>query len=304
MKSVIVNTIVTIFSILFLAAGNTAFAADDEKIAKPEVQSQTAQEVQPAVDAETDEKVTEKRKKILSEATVAIEESRKALKALDEDKPEEALKSLELATGKLALIVARAPELALATVDIDVKILDVFANVKTLETAVKRATTYLKDGEIQLARPLVASLASEMVIESINIPLATYPEAIKDIVPLIDEGKVNEAKTALQAALNTLVVIEEEIIPLPVMRAKTMLKEAETLAESQERKEEENKELATFLDDAENQLKLAEVLGYGDKKAFKPMYEQLDKIREKTKDGKSGAGFFDKLTEQVSNIFK
>jgi hypothetical protein len=305
MKSIIVKVIVTIFSILCLAAGSSVFAADKEKTktTTPEVQSQADQDIQPTIDAKTDEKVTEQRKKILSEANAAIAESRKALKALDEGKTEEAIKYLELATGKMELIVARDPELSLAIVDINVKIFDVFANVKTLEATVKRATGYLKDGEVQLARPLIASLASEMVIESVNIPLATYPEAIKDVVPLLDEGKIKEARAALQAALNTLVVVEEEVIPLPVMRAKAMLKEAEKLAETKERKEEDNKTLSAFLDDAETQLKIAEILGYGDKKAFKPMYEQLETIREKTKDGKSGTGFFDKLTEQVSNIF-
>jgi hypothetical protein len=110
MKSIIVKTIVTIFSILFLATGSAMFAADKEKTATSEVQSKSAQEVQPAVDAKTDEKVAEQRKKILSEATVAIEESRKALRALDEGKTEEAIKALELATGKMALIIARDHE--------------------------------------------------------------------------------------------------------------------------------------------------------------------------------------------------
>jgi len=208
-----------------------------------------------------------------------------------------------LATGKMALIVAREPELALAKVDINIKIYDLFARIETLEATVKQATEYLKDGEVQLARPLVSSLASEMVIESINIPLGTYPDAIIAVVPLIDKGKIDEAKSALQAALNTLVIVEEEVIPLPVIRAKAILKDAEQLAESEERKEEDNKKLATLLDDAHTQLKMAEILGYGDKKAFKPMYEQLDNIKEKTKNSKHGKGFFDKLKNQITELF-
>ena len=310
MKSIIVKTIVPIFSLLFLATGCTTLVTGNEKTIIPEVQSQSAQKIQPALDVKTDEKVTEKRKKILSEATAAIEESRKALKALDEGKTEEAIQSLELATGKIELIVARDPELALANVDITVNVLDVFTSVETLgtlealEATVKQAIEYLKDGEVQLARLLVASLASEVVIESVNIPLVSYPDAIKFVVLLIEEGKNKEAKAALQTALNTLVVIEEEVIPLPVIRAKAMLKEAEKLAENKERKEEDNKMLATFLDDAQTQLKIAEILGYGDKKAFKPMYEQLDTIRGKTENSKSGTGFFDKLMEQLLNILK
>ena len=226
------------------------------------------------------------------------------MKALDEGKTEEAIKALELATGKMALIIARDPELALAKIDVNVKVFDVFANVKTLKETVKQAIKYLKNGKVQLARPLVDSLVSEIVIESINIPLATYPDAIIAVVPLIDKGKTKEAKAALQTALNTLIVVEEEVIPLPVVRAKSMLKEAEKLAENKERKEEDNKKLVSFLGDAQTQLEMAKILDYGNKKAFKPMYEQLDMIREKTKDGKSGTGFFDKISEQVSNIFK
>jgi len=256
------------------------------------------------INSKTDENAAEHRKKILSEATVAISESRKALKALDEGKTEEAIKALELATGKMALIIARDPELALAKIDVNVKVFDVFANVKTLKETVKQAIKYLKNGKVQLARPLVDSLVSEIVIESINIPLATYPDAIIAVVPLIDKGKTKEAKAALQTALNTLIVVEEEVIPLPVVRAKSMLKEAEKLAENKERKEEDNKKLVSFLGDAQTQLEMAKILGYGNKKAFKPMYEQLDMIREKTKDGKSGTGFFDKILEQVSKIFK
>ena len=304
MNKITMKCIVTLFSIMLLLSVNPCFATGKEKAITPEIQSQSTQEVQSTVDSKTDENAAEHRKKILSEATVAISESRKALKALDEGKAEEAIKALELATGKMALIIARDPELALAKVDVNVKVFDVFANVKTLKETVKQATKYLKNGKVQLARPLVDSLVSEIVIESINIPLATYPDAIIAVVPLIDKGKIKEAKAALQTALNTLIAVEEEVIPLPVVRAESMLKEAEKLAENKERKEEDNKKLVTFLGDAQTQLEIAEILGYGNEKAFKPMYEQLNMIREKTKDGKSGTGFFDKILEQVSNIFK
>jgi len=303
MENKLLKMVVTIFSAFFLLVSNPSYAVDKEKEVTPEVKSESTQAVQPAVENKTDEKINEQRNKILSEASAAITESRKALKALDEDKPDEAIKALELATGKMALIVAREPELALAKVDINIKIYDLFARIETLEATVKQATEYLKDGEVQLARPLVSSLASEMVIESINIPLGTYPDAIIAVVPLIDKGKIDEAKSALQAALNTLVIVEEEVIPLPVIRAKAILKDAEQLAESEERKEEDNKKLATLLDDAHTQLKMAEILGYGDKKAFKPMYEQLDNIKEKTKNSKHGKGFFDKLKNQITELF-
>jgi hypothetical protein len=286
---------------LGLALGNPVLAEDKQTI-QPEPQSKEIQAVQPEVEEGTEDKVAEQRERILAEAAAAVAESRKALKALDENKPEDALKALELATGKLALIVARDPGLALAPVNVRVNSYDVYADLETIEEAVKQAEDYLEDGEVQKARPLVASLASEIVIETDNIPLATYPDAIKDVVPLIDQGKIDEAKRDLQLALNTLVIVKEAVIPLPVVRAEALLKSSEELAEKQDRSDEENKQLSAHLDEAQNQLKMAKLLGYGDKKAFKPMYEQLDEIRKKTKDGKSGEGFFDKIKKQISNF--
>jgi hypothetical protein len=286
---------------LGLALGNPVLAEDKQSI-QPEPQSKETQAVQSEVDEGTEDKVAEQRERILAEAAAALAESRKALKALDENKPEDALKALELATGKLALIVARDPGLALAPVNVRVNSYDVYADLETIEEAIKQAEDYLEDGEVQKARPLVASLASEIVIETDNIPLATYPDAIKDVVPLIDQGKIDEAKRDLQLALNTLVIVKEAVIPLPVVRAEALLKSSEELAEKQDRSDEENKQLSAHLDEAQNQLKMAKLLGYGDKKAFKPMYEQLDEIRKKTKDGKSGEGFFDKIKKQISNF--
>ena len=305
MKVKIVKVLSAVLIAGFVVVNTPVFASDkavSPPAIAPEKQTKSTMEAQPQVDKTTDDKTSEQRKKIMEEAHVAIAETQKALKALDEGKTEDAIKALELAIGKMELIVARDPKLALAKVDVNVKFIDFYANVDTLKKTINLAKKHLDDGEVQLARPLIASLASEMVIESVNIPLATYPNAIKAVVPLIDKGEVEKAKVAIQTALNTQVIVTEEVVPLPVARAKIMLKKAETLAEKKDRTEEEKKELTALLDDSRTQLKIAEILGYGKKKAFKPMYEQLDSIKEKTKDNKSGKGFFDKIHDQIFKL--
>ena len=146
----------------------------------------------------------------------------------------EVLAALEQATGKLELILARDPGLALAPVDLEVVTYDLLANPDTVKAMIHDAENYLEDGEIQKARPFVANLASEIQFRTTSIPLATYPSAIKAVTPLIDEGKLDEAKDALQSALNTLVVSTDEVVPLPKLRAEQMLKNAEALAEELE----------------------------------------------------------------------
>nr|WP_313036637.1 YfdX family protein [Achromobacter ruhlandii] len=286
---------------LGLIASSPAFAQDTALPRKPQEQTEVGKSVQPQVDAKATEQAAEKRKKITADAIAAVAETKNALKLLDEKRANEALAALERVTGKLELILARDPKLALAPVDVEVITFDLIAKLDTIKAVIKKAVDYLEDGEVQKARPLVANLASEIQIRTTSIPLATYPGAIKAVAPLIDAGKVDEAKVALQAALNTLVVTTD-VIPLPVLRAETLLRNAEALAENKERTDKVNKTLANQLAEARNQLKMAELLGYGNKKAFKPMYEQIDQIEEKTADGKSGKGWFDKIKQQLSDL--
>jgi len=286
---------------LGLIASSPAFAQDTALPHKPQEQTEVGKSVQPQVDAKATEQAAEKRKKITADAIAAVAETSNALKLLDEKKADEALAALERVTGKLELILARDPKLALAPVDVEVITFDLIAKLDTIKAVIKEAKDYLEDGEVQKARPLVANLASEIQIRTTSIPLATYPGAIKAVAPLIDAGKVDEANVALQAALNTLVVTTD-VIPLPVLRAETLLRNAEALAENKERTDKDNKTLANQLAEARNQLKMAELLGYGNKKAFKPMYEQIDQIEEKTADGKSGKGWFDKIKQQLSDL--
>ncbi len=247
------------------------------------------------------EKTAEKRKEILSEATSAINETRKALKMLDEKKTKEALEALEKASGKLQIILAREPELALAPAGVNTVTYDVFSNIAAINVIRDRAEDALEDGRLQEARRLIRNLASETVINVTNIPLATYPEAIKLAAKSIDEGLVEEAKVVLQTALNTLVVTET-IIPLPIAHAEFKLKEAQTLAEKAERSEEENGKLEKLLKDARSELKFAEALGYSSKSNFKELYEQLDEIEEKTESGKTEKGFFAKIKNFLKDI--
>ena len=290
---------VTMLSLGLISA--QGFAADSALPKKPEAQPQANQSVQPKVDKKTADAAAEKRKFLLSDAQSAIAETRKALQALEDKKEREAVDALAVATGKLELVLARNPQLALAPVETEVVTLDILSNRDTVKAVIKEAKENLSDGEIQKARLLLTNLASEVQLRTTNIPLATYPAAIKAITPLIDAGKTDEAKAKLQATLNTL-VITTEAIPLPKLRAESLLKEAQTLAEKKDRSKEENDKLAKHLDAAREQLQMAELLGYGKKKDYQPMYEQLDEINKKSAEGKSGMGWFDKLKKQLSDL--
>ena len=268
----------------------------------PESKPEVVTEVQPEVQKETDSQAADKRKQVLDEAVSALSLTKSALAALDGKDTARALATLAEVTGKLELIVAREPTLALAGVDVRTIVHDLFANTETIEAMTDEALDALKHGEVQQARHVLALLASEIVITVTNIPLASYPAAVKAVVPLIDQGKIEEAKAALQSALSTLVE-ERSVLPLPVLRAKLLLKRAEPLVEDGQRSEASNERLETLLNEARQQLEMAELLGYGKRQDFEPLYAELKKIKEKTGGGGFGKGWLDEVKAKLSRLF-
>jgi multidrug resistance efflux pump len=224
-------------------------------------------------------------------------------KQLDDGKPQDALAALERATGKLDIILARDPKLNLAPAGVTVITYDVQGGLDAVKSVRKHAEELIDQGRLQEARRLLRDLASETVISVTNIPLATYPDAIKSAVKLIDQNKADAAKRILQTALNTQ-VISETIIPLPVAHAQESLKTAESLAEKKARTKDENERLKAALDQARTQLEFAQALGYGTKNDFDKMYQQLAEIEEKTANNQSGSGFFAKIKESIADFMK
>lgn len=260
-------------------------------------------EVNLKVDKSKNDQTEEKRKEIISEAVSAIRETQNALNALDNGKKDEAINSLTIATGKLELILARDPKLALAPINVSLSNNDTLNTVEQIKEIHKESIKLLKDGHIQEVRNLLKGLASETVISTTNLPLATYPHAIKNAVSLLDKGKMEDAKLILQEALNTL-VITQITIPLPVLRAKSSLDEAESLAEIKIRKDEESKRFYELLNSAEKEIEFAEALGYVSKEERKVFLNNVDDIRKKITNEKGGKGFFDKIKINVENLIR
>jgi hypothetical protein len=253
--------------------------------------------------SQTLDETQEKRKTLMADATSAIQETQAALKTLDEGKTNQAIAALERATGKLDLILARDPKLELAPAGVSVTTYDVQGGLDAVKQVRKEAQDLIDAGQLQEARRLLKNLASETVISVSNIPLATYPDAIKRAVKLIDENKSDDARRVLQAALNTQVVIDT-IIPLPVVKAEESLKTAESLAQKKDRTKEDNDRLKASLDHANDQLQFAQALGYGTKNDFDKMYQQLADIRGKTADNQSGTGWFAKIKASIADLLK
>lgn len=261
----------------------------------------TQDPIEMAVKESEMEAAFQQRQKLLEEAVVALNETHKALRALDAKDTKSAVASLNLAVGKLEQVTARNPNLKLAPVDFRLMRYDFYSSVDDVERVRERAAKHLKDGRLQDARALIEELRSDCVVEVYNLPLATFPSTIKSITPMINQGKIDLAKKDLQNALNT-VVVTKQVHPLPIMRAEQMLTRAEALAEMANRHGEQNAELKRLLDGTRSQLEFAQSLGYGHKSDFNGFYEQLQNIAKKTEGGRSGTGFFDSIQKALRSF--
>lgn len=268
---------------------------------KAEPKSGESRSVEPAIQSELERMEAEKRATLLKDAQSALDETRNALAALDKGDKQGALAAFERVTGKLDLVVARDPKMAFAPVSVTTTVLDLYTTPDTVRMAVKQAKDDLSNDQVQQARLLLQDLASEADIHVTEIPLATYPAAIRAVAPLVDAGRTDEAKAAIYAVLNTL-VIETYVVPLPKIRAEAMLAGADTLANKSDRKEEDKTKLRSLLDSTRHEIQLAEALGYGTKDNYKPLYAQLDEIQKKTEGGQMEKGLVAKLRQSLKTF--
>lgn len=265
-------------------------------------QTQGPSDSQMKADAKTTEKVVEKSKMILDQATSAMNDTKSALNLLDQNKTQEAQKALQSATGKIEMVVARKPAMGMAPFDINVVTNDLISDPATVSKLKDQAVSSLQAGNLQQARQILSGLRSETIISVASLPLATYPAALKDAARLIDENKIPEAKMAIATALST-VVMSETVVPLPLARADFYIDDASKLTSDSTRSRDQNEQITRDIDNAKKNLQMAEALGYAPKDAFKDTYGKLDAASERAKKGESGDNFFSDVRNKISSYY-
>ncbi len=264
------------------------------------VQTETQKTVQNNINQKTQDIAKNKRDSLENDAVIALSKTAEALKALDDNDSDKALSLLSDAIGKLEIVVTAKPDLSFAPVAVSMAAYDVITDLPTILEAQRVATHLLVDGEFQKVREIIEPIRSEMVVTTTSLPLATYPDAIKDVVPLIKDKKNEKAKQALQTVLST-VVVEKEVMPLPVMRAQMLLDIAETKAQVKRNKVKQE-ELDELYGAAIYQLALAEAMGYGDAQTYALFATEIEKIQKETSNKKANTGIFDKIKDMLTNF--
>jgi len=220
------------------------------------------------------------RQQIVKEALNAAKATQTALLALNHNQPKQALAALQVVSGNLHLLLARDPSLAMLPVDIRVQVIEGITDLKTIKALEDELDDLIDDDYYQAARPIVDSLVDEIRVTTVYLPLATYPNAIDAIAPLIDAGKINEAKQALFDVLDTF-VSEEKITPLAIIRAEDELSAAFQIEHKSDLSKQVTKDkISDLVFAAYQNIKVAEALGYGTKDDYEDLYDSMDALKE------------------------
>jgi len=236
----------------------------------------------------------------VKEAIQILGETNNVLKYIADDKTKEAKEELAKLIGELEILMTRDPSVALIPVSVGYEINDAVVDIPTVYEITAAAKEAMDEGYYQAAKKLMDGLTSEMTVKTSYLPLATYPDAMRLSAALLEEGKKDEAVVILVRALNTL-VIQEQDIPLPVLRAEEFIKLG-ALAMAGEEKDKKDVALL-YLDNADYQLQLAEAMGYGKKdKEYKELYEAIKDLKKLIKKDKDSKKDFDKLSNKIKNF--
>lgn len=258
---------------------------------------------EPAISAKNDhvkqtasDEVSKRRAALDKKAIGARDNVLQAILLLDQKNGKQALSLLNKADAGLKAVLARDPALKLAPIDVRVSSYDIDSSPEVINKAIKDAKSALDNGKIQTARAILAPMTSEMHIYTDMLPMEIYPKAIKLAGKEIQDNKLNEAQATLADAMSS-VVTEEEIIPLPSLKAEGDVLEAEHLLKIDKVKNKDK--VLSLLGDADRDLSNANLLGYG---TYQNIRDEIATTKSKVANNTSSPDLLERLKNQLHTL--
>jgi len=237
-------------------------------------------------------------KHLIKEAITSLEFSAKALMNLNKNNTKEAQANIEKALGKLEVILSAKDAPKFLPIDSSVTMREFVGTKKDIEQTVDTVKDLLNKNKVQVARELLDSLQSEIDISVVSLPLITYPDALKLTANYIHENKIEEAKHVLNVALNTFDTTVQ-IMPLPLLKASELINVSAHLCENGKKEE-----ALKYLKSAENQLNIAQALGYVSHSdtTYKTLYTIIKHVRKEIKGKNEAEKIYDELKTKLKDF--
>jgi hypothetical protein len=235
--------------------------------------------------------------KVVQEAVDAVRLTQEVLIALDGQKKDEAVKKLEKAIGKLEVVMSNPKAPALIPLSASVVVSEFPGSAYEVENAVITSIALLQNKRVQDARIIVQSLKDEIDFVTVNLPLASYPAALKLAAKFLHEDKIDEAKRVIATALNTFVEVDV-ITPIGILQAQELIAAAQAAAPG-------DKKLAlAHLAAAKAALRKAEALGYTSTSdtTYQMLSDAIGEIEKEIRGKNKPAKLFESLIEKLKEF--
>jgi hypothetical protein len=255
------------------------------------------QQTRPELEKQRKEAQRQAEKLLDKEAIAAIDETDHAIHAIAGNKPAEALAAIERATGKLSILLARNPATAFIPVSLEVSVFDTAPKDGKIILAVAQdASRAMDDKNYPVARTLLFSLMSEIRVRTYNLPLATYPAALKEAARLLDQKQNSEASNVLLDALNTLVALDK-VTPIPIVLAKNAINQA------QAQRDKDKQGALKLLETAKNELERSKQLGYaGRDPEYTTLNDNISNLEKQLNGNQDTSSVFVTLKEKLASF--
>ena len=232
---------------------------------------------------------------VVDEAVDAVMLTQSVLADLEKNDLKTAKEDLEKAIGKLEVVLAHKDAPALLPIDSSITETEYIGTLESIRKRLDTVKKLLVAGRVQAARRLLDTLQSEIDIVTVNLPLVSYPQALKLAAKYLAAGKSKEARDVLEMALGTLVQ-SEIVIPVPILKAQALIEAASKIAKS------DRKQALKHLEAARSELKIAKALGYTSESdtTYKTLDEAIEKVEKEVK----GPNRAEKLFETLMNELK
>lgn len=257
----------------------------------------TDEEFQKHITEEARKELAAADEKVLNDAFTAVDETRNALRELEDNDKNGALGAMEKALGKLEVLLTRNPNAGFVPLYATSDVVSLVADKAVIEQNRQEAQRLMAEGDYQGAREVLNTLVSEVRISTLNIPLQTYPDAIRNAVKLTEENKIEEAKTSLRTTLSTLVV-RDRVIPIPLLNAQLLVNKATDTVGS------DTKKALEMIEDARTRIEVAELLGYGKAtpERFTQLYADVTRLEEQINNNEKQREIFDPLKKNLQDL--
>ena len=269
--------------------------------AKPTLEMQRSraeQQARPDLEKWRNEAEQQALKTLDKNAIAAIEQTVQAIDSIAAGKTADALKGIEEATGKVNIVLARNPELALIPVSVEALIIDTAPrDIDDIEKLGDAADKAILVDDFPTARALLGALRSEVRVRTYNLPLGIYPTALQEAARLLDKDS-QAASIALLAALNTLVTVDQ-VTPLPLLVAQEAINQAQTSAQKDKNAAQKVVETAEF------ELNRAMALGYaGQDPEYPALKDDISNLKTQLEGSEDTTSAFSKLKARLGAFLK